>query len=43
MQQCLGALYIIQNADELEINLESVSSEYGGKDVWDAQQTFEFS
>lgn len=42
MQEYKGALYMIQNADELGINLESVSSVYG-ENVWSAQQTFEFS
>lgn len=43
MQFYQGALFMIKNADELEINLESVSSEYGGKNVWNVQQTFELS
>lgn len=43
MQLYQGALFMIENADDLEIDLESVSSEYGGKNVWDAQQTFELS
>lgn len=38
-----GALFMIENAEELEIDLDSVSSEYGGKDVWDVKQTFELS
>lgn len=43
MQQYKGADFIIQNAKELGVDLESVSSEYGGRNVWNAQQTFEFS
>lgn len=43
MQLYQGALFMIKNADELEIDLESVSSEYGGRNVWNAQQTFELS
>lgn len=38
-----GALFIIQNADELGVDMECVSSEFGGKNVADAQQTFEIS
>lgn len=38
-----GALFMIENAEKLEIDLDSVSSEYGGKDVWDVKQTFELS
>jgi len=34
---------MIKNADELGISLESVSSECDGKNVWNAQETFEFS
>lgn len=43
MQLYKGALFMIKNADDLEIDLESISSEYGMKNVWSAQQTFEFS
>lgn len=43
MQLYQGALLMIKNAEELEIDLESVSSEYGGKNVWNAQQTYEIS
>lgn len=38
-----GALFMIENAEELEIDLDAVSSEYGGKNIWNAQQTFELS
>lgn len=43
MQLYQGALFMIKNAEDLEIDLDSVSSEYGGKDVWNALQTFELS
>lgn len=43
MQLYKGALFMIKNANELGIDLDSVSSEYGGKNVWSAQQTFEIS
>lgn len=43
MQFYQGALFMIKNANDLEINLESVSSEYDGRNVWDARQTFELS
>jgi len=43
MQLYQGALFIIKNADDLGINLEAISSEYGGGNVWNAQQTFEVS
>ena len=43
MQHYKGALFIIQNAKDLGIDLHSVSSEYGGREVWNAKQTFEFS
>lgn len=43
MQFYQGALFIIENADDLEIDLESVSSEYGGRNVFDTRQTFELS
>lgn len=43
MHMYVGALYFIQNAEQLEINLESVSNECDGADIWDAQQTLEFS
>lgn len=43
MQYYQGALLMIKNAEELEIDLEFVSSEYGGKNVWNAQQTYEIS
>ncbi len=43
MQFYQGALFMIKNAADLEIGLESVSSEYGGKNVLNAQQTFKLS
>lgn len=43
MQLYQGALFMIKNADDLKIDLESVSSEHGGKNIWDAKQTFELS
>lgn len=43
MQYYQGALFMIQHADELGIDLESVSSEYDGSQVWNAKQTFEQS
>jgi len=43
MQFYQGALFMIKNAEELGINLASVSSEYGGRNVWDLPTTFEFS
>ena len=43
MQYYTGALFIIKNAVDLEIDLESVSSEYDGRNVWNAEQTFELS
>ena len=43
MQQYQCADFMIKNAQELGIDLESVSSEYGGKNVWNAERTFEFS
>lgn len=43
MQFYQGALFMIKNADELEIDLTCISSEFGGNNAWDAQQTFELS
>lgn len=43
MQFYQGALFMIKNAEKLGINLSSVSSEYGGRNIWDLQTAFEFS
>lgn len=43
MQLYVGALFIIKHADELGIDLKSISSERGGKDPWNAFQVFELS
>lgn len=43
MQEYQGALLMIQNASELGIDLESISSELGGNERWGADKTFEFS
>lgn len=43
MQYYQGALFIIQHAEELGIDLSAVSFDSNGKDVWDAQQVFELS
>lgn len=43
MQLYKGALVLLENAEALQMSPESVSSEYDGKNVWDAKQTLEFS
>lgn len=43
MQKYIAALYMIENAEELGIDLEYVSSIFGGKDVWNVSQVFELS
>lgn len=43
MQKYKGALFILEHALDFEINLESVSSEFGGTNVWNAKETFELS
>lgn len=37
------ALLIIENADDLGIDLDAVSWEYDGENIWGAEETFEFS
>lgn len=43
MHMYVGALYLIQNAEQLEIDLDIVSSQYDGADCQNAQQVFELS
>ena len=43
MQQYKGALFLMKNAKELEINLNVVSSKYGGENIWNVKQVFEAS
>ena len=40
MQLYQGALLIIENAEELEIDLNHISSELGGKNAWGVKDTF---
>ena len=43
MQKYIAALYMIENAEQLGIDLEYVSSIFGGKDVWDVSMVYELS
>ncbi len=43
MHKYLGALFILENSEKFEIDLNSTSSEFGGKNCWNAKDTFELS
>lgn len=43
MQSYQGALLIIKNATALGIDLNAISSEYGGTNPWNAKEVFELS
>ena len=43
MQQYKGALFLMKHAKKLEINLNAVSSEYGGENIWNVKQVFKAS
>lgn len=43
MQSYQGALLIIKNAADLGIDLNAISSEYGGTNPWNAEEVFELS
>ena len=43
MQAYPGALFMIEHASELELDLDCVSSVHGGDDAWSAEETFQFS
>lgn len=43
MQLYNSALYILKNNEKINVELDSVSSQYGGKDIWNAYDCFLFS
>ena len=43
MQCYEGALFMILHANELGIDLDEISCELGGRDVWNVEKTFELS